>query len=129
MGILRELFTWWNGNTIGTRIWTARKGVRVGEDDFGNVYYRNSDDTRRWAIFADLTEASAIPAEWHGWLHHTFELPPTEAPLRRWPWEKNHQPNLTGTDLAYRPPGSLALGSAAQSAAAPKPSYSAWTPE
>ena len=33
-----ELFAWWTGNTIGTRLFTWRKGVRVGEDGLGNVY-------------------------------------------------------------------------------------------
>jgi len=37
---LLQIFTWWNGQTIGTRFHTWRKGERVGEDEFGNVYYR-----------------------------------------------------------------------------------------
>ena len=41
MGILDTLMravTWWNGSTIGTQIFTARHGVRVGEDAAGNVF-------------------------------------------------------------------------------------------
>jgi len=30
---LVQVFTWWNGATVGTRLYTWRKGVRVGEDD------------------------------------------------------------------------------------------------
>jgi NADH:ubiquinone oxidoreductase subunit len=30
--------------------------------------------------------------------------PPLQ-PKRPWPWQKPHQPNLTGTAQAYRPPG------------------------
>ena len=33
----------------------------------------------------------------------------------RQPWQKDHQPNLTGTDQAYRPPGAYAHGRAARS--------------
>ena len=33
MSIFSQLFTWWNGQTIGTRLYTARKGQLVGEDD------------------------------------------------------------------------------------------------
>ncbi|MGB1088513.1 MAG: NADH-ubiquinone oxidoreductase subunit NDUFA12 family protein, partial [Alphaproteobacteria bacterium] len=51
MGLLAEIFTWWNGRTIGTRLYTARKGELVGEDGQGNKYYRNNDNTRRWVIY------------------------------------------------------------------------------
>ena len=78
-GLLR-LVTWWNGQTIGTQIFTARKGVKVGEDDQGNVYYTTRDGGRRWVIYNGEVEASRISADWHGWLHHTFDQPPTEAP-------------------------------------------------
>lgn len=127
MGILRDIFTWWHGSTIGTRLYTSRNGEKVGEDESGNVYYRNADDSRRWVMFAGQSEASAVTADWHGWLHHTFAEPPTEVPLRRWAWEKDHLPNMTGTDLAYRPPGSLTHGAAG--AQGVKPAYTAWTPE
>lgn len=127
MGILSNIFTWWNGSTMGTQWFTRRNGKRVGEDEFGNVYYRNADDSRRWVIYKDLAEASAVTPDWHGWLHHTFELPPTEAPLKRWQWEADAQKNMTGTDEAYHPPGSLMNPNPA---AAPKTaSYTAWTPE
>ncbi|MEP3672085.1 MAG: NADH:ubiquinone oxidoreductase subunit NDUFA12, partial [Hyphomicrobiales bacterium] len=42
---LLQIFTWWRGQTLGTRFYTWRHGERVGEDDSGNVYYRNFDDT------------------------------------------------------------------------------------
>ena len=56
---LLQFFTWWNGQTLGTRFFTWRKGERVGEDEYGNVYYRSNDD-RRWVIYADRPEASAV---------------------------------------------------------------------
>jgi len=33
MGVLSEIFTWWNGQTLGTRLFTARHGKFVGEDE------------------------------------------------------------------------------------------------
>ena len=39
MGILANIFTWWNGATFGTWLFTKRKGSKVGEDHQGNVYY------------------------------------------------------------------------------------------
>ena len=37
--LLVQTFTWWNSQTMGTRFATWRFGKRVGEDEFGNVYY------------------------------------------------------------------------------------------
>ena len=52
---LAQFFTWWNGQTLGTRFHTWRVGKRVGEDEFGNVYYEGGTDsegrTRRWVIY------------------------------------------------------------------------------
>lgn len=110
MTLLRAIFIWWRDATPGTWLTTWFSGVLVGKDTFGNRYYRNKAGTRRWVIYNGTVEASRIPPDWHGWLHHTFKLPPTEAPLKIKPWEKVHQPNLTGTEGAYHPPGSLAAG-------------------
>ena len=126
MSILSELFTWWNGQTIGTRLFTARKGQRVGEDGDGNVFYQTADGQRRWVIFNGVAEASRISPEWHGWMHHTYDKPPTEAPLSRMSWEKPHEANLTGTEGAYRPPGSLATP---ESRPRVSGDYEAWAPE
>ena len=34
--LLKYLFTWWNGNTVGTKLYTFLKGKKVGEDYLGN---------------------------------------------------------------------------------------------
>ena len=68
--LLLQIFTWWNGQTLGTRFHTWRHGKRVGEDAAGNVYYEGGSDsegrTRRWVIFNGPSEPSAIPSGWHG---------------------------------------------------------------
>lgn len=107
MSLFKELFTWWNGQTIGTRLFTARSGAFVGEDDAGNRYFQTRDGARRWVIYNGEAEASRVSPDWHGWLHHTYEEPPTKAPLPKKSWEKPHTPNMTGSELAYRPKGSL----------------------
>ncbi|MSU89056.1 NADH:ubiquinone oxidoreductase subunit NDUFA12 [Rhodobacteraceae bacterium 2CG4] len=124
MSLLAQIFTWWNGQTIGTRIFTSRHGTKVGADDQGNVFYHSADGKRRWVIYNGEAEASRVSPEWHGWLHHTYQAPPTEAPLPRKSWEKPHVPNVTGTPAAYHPPGSLYTAGRA-----PGPDYEAWTPE
>ncbi len=125
-GILREIFTWWNGNTIGTRVWTARKGLKVGEDEQGNQFYQTADGKRRWVIYNGEAEASRVSADWHGWLHHTYDEPPTEKPLPRKAWEKPHLPNMSGTAVAYHPPGSVVTVSERPRVAG---DYEAWQPE
>jgi len=107
MGLLRILFIWWRGPTLGTWLTTKFSGVPVGADTFGNRYYRSKDGKRRWVLYRGTVEASRVPADWHGWLHHTFKEPPDGSVVAR-PWEKEHLPNLSGTEGAYYPPGSLA---------------------
>lgn len=121
---IKRIFTWWDGQTYGTQLFTARHGVKVGEDAGGNVYYRNRDDSRRWVIYNGEVEGSRVSPEWHGWLHCTWDQPPTERPLPRKPWEKPHVPNLTGTAAAWVPPGSIRRPDPA-----PRADYEAWTPE
>lgn len=107
MSLLRQIFTWWNGSTIGTQLWTSRFGEKVGEDEAGNVYYQTAGGARRWVVYNGDVEASRVSPDWHGWLHHTWDEPPSAAPLKRKPWEKDHIANPTGTPAAYAPPGSL----------------------
>jgi NADH:ubiquinone oxidoreductase subunit len=131
MRFLKQFFTWWNGQTLNTRFFTWRKGEYVGSDEAGNRYYRaksavpQSIAEHRWVIFNGQSEASAVPAGWNGWLHHTVDDVPSAQDAPRYPWEKPHQENLTGTALAYRPPGSLL----SPKPAAPKPVYQPWQPE
>lgn len=127
MGILRTVlrpFIWWDGQTLNTQFWTWRKGVRVGEDTEGNVFYETRDGKRRWVIYNGEAEASRVSPDWHGWLHHTFDEPPTKAALAHKAWEKPHQENLTGTAAAYAPPGSIRRPDPA-----PRSDYEAWQPE
>lgn len=125
-GILRDIFTWWNGSTIGTRVWTARKGQPVGEDEQGNRFYQTADGRHRWVIYNGEAEASRVSADWHGWLHHTYDEPPSQRPLPKQRWEKAHLPNLTGTAAAYHPPGSVVTASERPRVSG---DYEAWRPE
>ena len=36
MGLFTEIFSWWGGNTWGTRLFTWRKGKLVGDCDFAS---------------------------------------------------------------------------------------------
>lgn len=128
MGILNSVLraiTWWDGQTYGTQLFTSRHGEKVGEDEQGNVYYRNADDSKRWVIFNGEIEASRIPPDWHGWLHRTFEEAPTEKPLVHKDWEKPHLENVTASPaLSYKPTGSLRRVDPVE-----RTDYEAWVPE
>lgn len=118
------IFTWWNSATFGTMLFTSRKGEKVGEDDQGNIYYKEKGGHRRWVIYKNgPVEASRVPADWHGWLHYTLDEPPTEKPFEVKDWEKDHAPNLTGTGEAYVP-----SGAAGGERTATASDYEAWRP-
>ena len=126
MSLFKMLFSWWNSATWGTLLTTRLYGEAVGTDAFGNRYYQNRDGSRRWVIYNGTVEASRVPPDWHGWLHHTYGEPPTAAPFKAKAFEAPHQPNMTGTDGAWRPGGSLGAGASRPPATG---DYQAWKPE
>ncbi|NVK34837.1 MAG: NADH:ubiquinone oxidoreductase subunit NDUFA12 [Rhodobacteraceae bacterium] len=122
---LLEIFTWWNSRTMGTRFFTWRKGEFVGEDQFGNKYYRERNGKKRWVIYNGLAEASMIPPGWHGWMHHRVDVAPVDETYEAKSWQAPHKPNLTGTGGAYRPQGSILTPENRPTVTG---DYSAWTP-
>ena len=131
--MLEKIFSWWSGATIGTLFTINRLGVKVGEDEFGNRYFEGKGGKgeydgrkRRWVIYNGYADASKVPAEWFGWLHHTYADPPSGEPRPLRAWEKPHVPNMSGTPYAYRPRGSITRGGERASATG---DYQAWTPE
>ena len=132
--MFKRIFAWWDTATYGTLFTLWRRGAKlIGEDVQGNRYFEEgrkpsfSDGRRRrWVIYHGVAEPSRVPPDWHGWLHHSLDQPPTVAPLTRQDFEKNHLPNMTGTPLAYHPKGSLHhVGKGAPQAG----DYEAWSPE
>jgi NADH:ubiquinone oxidoreductase subunit len=109
------------------------KGAKyVGTDSFGNKYYRAKPmkgykRERRWVTYNGAPEASKIPPEWHGWMHHqTDVVPSSEEKSFRRQWQKPHTQNLTGTQDAYRPPGHMLKGG---ERAKTTGDYEAWKPD
>ena len=115
MNFFGKLFTWWDGATIGTSLFSAFNGEQVGTDAQGNTYFRakkkgSGGRERRWVIYNGANDASRVPAEWHGWLHNSYDaLPESHLPPPRI-WEADFSPNATGTGAAYRPQGALERG-------------------
>ncbi len=134
MGVFGKIFTWWSGATIGTMLYSWRKGTRVGEDSLGNRYFEGPTGAkhaagngmpRRWVMYAGANDASNVPPEWHGWLHHTLDTVPDETMAPIPAWIDPPSPNATGTAGAYSPAGALSVqGNRARATG----DYQAWTP-
>jgi NADH:ubiquinone oxidoreductase subunit len=130
MGFFSKIFTWWDGATVGTMLFSALNGEHVGTDGQGNRYFRkqgkDGQPDRRWVIYEGANDASRVPAEWHGWLHGNVEgVPESHLPPPRI-WEVEFTSNATGTAAAYRPQGALERGG---KRAAATGDYEAWSPE
>jgi NADH:ubiquinone oxidoreductase subunit len=127
MGFWSKTFTWWNGDTWGTKLFTWRFGNEVGKDDAGNVYYQSKQNPRRrWVIYNGNNDGSRVPPAWQLWLKGTIDDLPDEAlpPVRK--WQKEPLPNLTGTMAAFRPDGALGSGKVRPAATG---DYQPWIPE
>lgn len=99
-------------------------GTLVGEDEFGNKYYENPYyfvPRNRWVEFNEKRwldyNASQIPPEWHRWMTHMTEYPPTVEKPVHYPWMLTHQENMTGTPDAYMPHSTV------------RPKIQSWSPE
>jgi NADH:ubiquinone oxidoreductase subunit len=113
-------------------LWSSRFGDKVGTDAQGNTYFRSAKlkttqgYERRWVMYAGANDASNVPPEWHGWLHHSYDaIPESHLPPARI-WEVDYTPNATGTVDAYRPQGSLERGGKRARATG---DYEAWSPD
>ena len=98
---LKNIFTWWHQETIGTFLKTLFFGKLVGEDKLGNRYYKNKKD-ERWVVYSNNIEASKISSQWFLWMHHTINEPPKKD-QKKFLWQKEHLENQTGTINAYKP--------------------------
>ena len=100
--MIKEIFTWWNNQTFGTRLNTILFGKLVGEDNLGNKYYE-SKSGKRWVIYKGEIEATKIPVDWYSWIHSIKNKIEDTHDLKKYDWQKKHLPNQTGTEKAYNP--------------------------
>ncbi|KAL4452305.1 hypothetical protein ABPG75_007967 [Micractinium tetrahymenae] len=70
--------------------WALFKRERVGIDELGNVYVRRLERNpegeeveRRYVKYAGDIDPTALPAEWHQWLHRARAEPPTPEDIAR----------------------------------------------
>ncbi len=124
MGFFKNLFTWWDGATLGTALFSAFNGSKVGEDPLGNRYFEGKG--RRWVMYAGSNDVSRVPPEWYAWLTRQIDGLPDDALPPPPKFLRAPTPNLTGTAEAYRPTGALEKGGRRQAASG---DYQAWTPD
>ena len=105
ISLFKQIFIWWHRQTFGTFIYTLLTGKYVGKDEFGNKYYTNSKK-KRWVIYNNRVESSKIPPEWHLWIHFLKQKPPLND-MKKFKWQIKYEENLTGTERAHKPSGSL----------------------
>ncbi len=100
--LIKEIFTWWNRQTLGTRLVILFSGKLVGKDNFGNKYYETKKG-KRFVIYNGEVDASKIPNEWYSWMHFTYNKIENVHEFKKFEWQKPHTANLTGSNEAYSP--------------------------
>ena len=113
---------------LSMQIYTVLFGQKVGVDPIGNTYYRQKRKNmreKRWVMYKGMDEASKVPPLWHSWLHHLSDQVP-EKSYKKYTWQKDHTPNLSGSAKGYHPDGHV-FGKGQR----PKVGgdYDAWRPE
>ena len=83
--LIKKIFTWWNQDTFGTKLYTIFFGKFVGKDEFGNKYYE-SKKGKRWVIYSEEIDASKIPVEWYSWIHFTSNKIENNHNLKKYDW-------------------------------------------
>ncbi len=98
---------------------------KVGQDQYGNEYYLGSTEnylgkSKRYVIYNGMDESTKVPPIWHGWLHYLSDDIPKTGKDKKYLWQKDYLPNLTGTKSAYNP---------ADSKNVTHKTYSSWMPK
>src|SRR4051812_5000620 len=96
---------------------------KVGQDEFGNEYRLSFlrdylGKNKRFVIYNGIDLSSKVPPIWHAWLHYLSDDIPTNN-NKKLQWQKESQPNLTGTRYAYDP----------SDGSDRSPVYSKWVPK
>ena len=62
INFFKQLFTWWNKQTLGTFIYTLLFGKFVGSDEFGNKYYNLIHQEKGGSYITIPLNQAKIPA-------------------------------------------------------------------
>ncbi|MBJ56958.1 MAG: NADH-ubiquinone oxidoreductase [Rickettsiales bacterium] len=90
-------------NGLGTIIFSFLLGKKVGEDDRGNRYFvSKKKPIKKWVLYKNKVDPTNLPADWQMWLTNEQEIVPKDN-SKKFHWQKDREPNLTGTSKAYHP--------------------------
>ena len=73
--------TWRRSARGSSRCFAARWWARTRQPLLSRAAPASRPAGARWVVYEGEVEPR-VPPEWHRWLHHTTDEPPTEAPLR-----------------------------------------------
>ena len=121
---LLQFFTWWNGQTLGTRFQIWRKGELVGTDESRQPLLPDARRRPPLGVYNGAAEPSRDPARLA-----RLDAPPQPTSRRRPISRASGRSRISRTSparpQAYRPPGSI-LGPAPRTPGTPD--YEAWQP-
>ena len=100
--MIKQIFTWWNYQTVGTFLYTLFFGKLVGKDSL-EISIILAKNGKRWVIYNGEINASKIDSDWYSWIHYQTENNPSKVKTNKHFWQKPHLENKTGTKDAYRP--------------------------
>ncbi|WP_236870150.1 NADH-ubiquinone oxidoreductase subunit NDUFA12 family protein [Candidatus Bandiella numerosa] len=118
---------------LANKIFSRFFGKKVGEDEFGNIFYESKKLSRyfgrymRWVSYNGIPEPTKVSAEWYSWLHHQENKAPLGEESIKHKLGKSRNLNLTGSKFSYFPPGHFL----SKSKTKPKSTgdYTAWVPK
>jgi len=58
---------------------------------------------KRWVLYMDEIDASKISNDWYSWIHFIKNKIEFDTKVKKYPWQKPHVSNLTGTKESYHP--------------------------
>ena len=64
MGFWSRTFTWWNGATWGTALWTRRFGTKSVATTPATSITRARKTPPRWVIYNGNNDGSRVPPDW-----------------------------------------------------------------
>lgn len=77
------------------------KGEFVGEDEFGNKYYKECGGKKCWVVYNGLVEVLFILLGWYGWIYYCVDMVLFEESYKVKFWQQFYEVNYIGMFGVY----------------------------